>query len=224
MTGKARTGKARTGTAMTGRPEPTGWVVFDLDGVFRQWNDDHLDNVEREHGLEPRTILSVAFSSDLGPAATTGQMTYRQWMDEIRLRVTSRFGPEVSSALDRWEENVGFVDWDMIGLLRRVRQSAPVALLSNGTTRLRRDLHVLGITEEFDRIFNTAEIGVAKPDPLVFEIVCSSLAEDPRNCVFVDDLLDNVAGAASIGMTAHQHCELASTQSFFAEMGLHQDP
>lgn len=201
------------------------WVVFDLDGVFRQWNDDQLDAVERDHGIEPRTILSVAFSEDLGPAATTGQLTYRQWMDEIRRRVITRFGHEVSSALDRWEENVGLVDWEMIDLLRRVRRHAPVALLSNGTTRLRRDLHVLGLTEEFDRIFNTAEIGVAKPDPLVFEIVCAALEAEPRNCVFVDDLLDNVSGARSIGMTAHQHSQLGSTESFFSdllrEFGLH---
>ena len=196
------------------------WIVFDLDGVFRQWNDPDLDEVESSFGLEPRTILSIAFSDDLGPAAITGQLTYRAWMDRIRAEVIRTHGEEASPALDVWEYNVGVVDWEMIEMLRQVREQIPVALLSNGTTRLRRDLHVLGIAEEFDTVFNTAELGIAKPDPAVFRLVCSSLGTETHLCAFVDDLEQNVLGAESVGMTAHRHVDQKSTESFLREMGL----
>ena len=95
---------------------------------------------------------------------------------------------------------MGVVDPEAVELLRAVRSQVTVALLSNGTTRLRRDLHVLGIDAEFDQIFNTAEIGVAKPATEVFEIVCDGLGVAATATAFVDDLHENVEGARRAGL------------------------
>lgn len=194
-------------------------VVFDLDGVIRQWNDDQLDEVESAFGLEPRTIIRVAFSSELGPAVITGRLTHPEWMAEVRARVIAAHGDDVSGAIDEWELNVGRVDTDMLQLLRDTRSRTTVALLSNGTTRLRRDLHVLDLLDEFDAVFNTAELGIAKPDPDVFRLVCVSLGVDPPGALFVDDLLENVQGARTAGLRAHQHVDRSSTAAFLAEHG-----
>jgi putative hydrolase of the HAD superfamily len=195
-------------------------VIFDLDGVFRQWNDEELDQVEEAFGLEPRTIITVAFSPELGPAAVTGRLTFPQWMAAIRERVIGEHGPDVAGAIDEWEANVGRVDTDMLQLLRQVRDRTTVALLSNGTTRLRRDLHVLDLLDEFDHVFNTAELGVAKPDPDVFRLVCSALGVDPAGALFVDDLPENVDGARTAGLRAHVHVERSSTAEFLARHGV----
>jgi len=202
------------------RPEPPAAVIFDLDGVFRQWNDERLDEVERSFGLEPKTILNVAFSAELGRPAMTGALTYREWMDEIRIRVTAEHGDGCVGALDLWEANVGLVDDDMVDLLRSVRSSTTVALLSNGTTRLRRDLHVLDLLDEFDVIFNTAEIGYAKPDPEIFLHVLDALEVTPIQAVFIDDLADNVDGAEQVGITAHRHVHREGTATFLRSRGL----
>jgi putative hydrolase of the HAD superfamily len=37
-------------------------VVFDLDGVVRHFDRDHLAEVERAHGLAPGELIQVAFS------------------------------------------------------------------------------------------------------------------------------------------------------------------
>jgi putative hydrolase of the HAD superfamily len=195
-------------------------VVFDLDGVIRHWNDDEIDDVETAFGLAPRTILSVAFSPDLGPAAVTGLLTYRQWMDAIRARVIGEHGEAASGALDEWEANVGRVDTEMLALLRSVRSRTTVALLSNGTTRLRRDLHVLDLLDEFDEVFNTAELGIAKPDPEVFHLVCGRLGVDPADALFVDDLAENVEGATEAGLRAHRHVDRTGTADFLRSHGL----
>jgi putative hydrolase of the HAD superfamily len=199
---------------------PPAAVIFDLDGVIRHWNDDQLDEVEAAFGLPARTILDVAFSPDLGPAAVTGRLTYREWMDAIRERVLAAHGDGVSGALDEWEANVGLVDTDMVQVLRAVRPQATVALLSNGTTRLRRDLHVLDLLDELDVVFNTAELGIAKPDPAVFRLVCAQLDVDPAEAVFVDDLAENVDGARAAGLRGHQHVDPTGTATFLRDVGL----
>ncbi len=195
-------------------------VIFDLDGVFRQWNDDQLDEVEEAFGLPARTIITVAFSPELGQAAVTGKLTFPQWMAEVRSRIIGEHGAGVAGAIDEWEANVGLVDTDMLDLLRRVRERTTVALLSNGTTRLRRDLHVLDLLDEFDHVFNTAEIGIAKPDPEVFRVVCSTLGSNVGEALFVDDLLENVNGARAAGLRAHHHLDKDSTASFLSTHGV----
>jgi putative hydrolase of the HAD superfamily len=85
---------------------------------------------------------------------------------------------------------------------------------------LRRDLHALDLIDEFDVIFNTAEIGIAKPDPAVFHHVLGELEVSVDEAVFIDDLLENVEGARAAGLRAHQHTDRDSTVAFLLEHGV----
>lgn len=199
-------------------------VIFDLDGVVRDWNDDEMTEVETAFGIEPGAILATGFSSDLGPAVTTGAITYREWMDAVRARIVARYGAGTVGALDAWEANVGRVNAEMLHVVRAVRTHCPAALLSNGTSRLRRDLHALDLYDEFDVIFNSAELGVAKPDPEVFGMVLTGLGMDASRAVFIDDLPENVAGAAAAGLRAHRHLDAAGTVEFLRAQGLPLGP
>ena len=118
------------------RPVPTT-VVFDLDGVLRHWNDDLLDEVEASFGLPPRTIMGVAFGSDLGRLAITGVLPYREWMDAIRERVVARHSDDCLGALDEWEANVRPADTETHGPPRRVPQHGTAAPLPTDPTPLR---------------------------------------------------------------------------------------
>lgn len=199
-------------------------VIFDLDGVIRDWNDDEMADVETAFGIEPGAILSTGFDSELGPAVVTGALSYREWMDAVRERIVDAYGSGVVGALDAWEANVGHVDTEMLEVLRAVRRHCPAALLSNGTTRLRRDLHALDLYDEFDVIFNTAEMGIAKPDPGVFRLVLDGLGLAASAAVFIDDLPENVAGAGVAGVRAHLHVDAAGTVEFLRAQGLPIDP
>ena len=41
---------------------------------------------------------------------------------------------------------------------------------------------------------------MAKPDPAIYRLAAERLGVKPEECVFVDDLLENVEAAESIGM------------------------
>jgi putative hydrolase of the HAD superfamily len=93
----------------------------------------------------------------------------------------------------------GEVNDAVLAVVREVRRRAPVGLLTNGTSRLHRDLATLGIVEEFDVIFNSADLGVAKPDVAVFETVSSRLGLVPPRVFFADDSPAHVDGARRAG-------------------------
>ena len=54
----------------------------------------------------------------------------------------------------------------------------------------------------FDAVLEAARLGVLKPDPAAFTAAAAALGEDPRRCLFVDDLAANLDGARAVGMAA----------------------
>jgi len=58
---------------------------------------------------------------------------------------------------------------------------------------------ILGL---FDVVIESSKVGVRKPDPRIYEMMCERLAIDPGSCVYLDDLGINCKPAAALGMTA----------------------
>ena len=70
---------------------------------------------------------------------------------------------------------------------------------------LRRDAEELGIAERMDAIVFSTDVGARKPAPEIFLHALGELGVDPLEAVFVGDrLVDDVQGAAALGMTTVQ--------------------
>jgi putative hydrolase of the HAD superfamily len=57
----------------------------------------------------------------------------------------------------------------------------------------------------FDETIISGEVGLHKPEPEIYLLACKRLDTEPAECVFVDDLRENCAGAEAVGMTALLH-------------------
>ncbi len=163
-------------------------VLFDLDGVVRRFPGS----------AGWPEVPPVAFAPGLLDEAVTGRITDEEW----RAEVLRRLGKESAAAVAAWSESCGEVNDAVLQLAREVRARTPVGLLTNGTTRLGADLARLGIGDEFDVIFNSADLGVAKPDPGVYELVCARLDVPPHSVFFVDDSPGHVDTAREVGLRA----------------------
>jgi putative hydrolase of the HAD superfamily len=65
--------------------------------------------------------------------------------------------------------------------------------------------------EIFDATVISGEVGLHKPQPEIYLLVCERLGVDPSEAVFVDDLRENCAGAEAVGMTAVLHRDPEAT-------------
>jgi putative hydrolase of the HAD superfamily len=164
-------------------------VLFDFDGVVRrfprnaEWHDE---------------VAAVAFDPGLLDQAVTGKITDEEW----RAEVLRRLGQSAAAAVAAWSASFGEVNDAVLQLVREARARRRVGLLTNGTTRLTTDLERLGIADEFDVIFNSCELGVAKPDLAVYQIVCERLGAEPSSVFFVDDSPGHVDAAREAGLRA----------------------
>jgi putative hydrolase of the HAD superfamily len=77
-----------------------------------------------------------------------------------------------------------------------------LGLLTNGVSETHRDkIALLQITEFFDAIFLADEVGMIKPDPLLFAHACRKLESSPSHSAMVGDRYDrDIAGAMEAGL------------------------
>jgi len=56
------------------------------------------------------------------------------------------------------------------------------------------------LAELFDTIVESARVGLRKPDPRIYELVCRELGVTPDRAVFLDDIGTNLKAARALGM------------------------
>ena len=100
-------------------------------------------------------------------------------------------------------------DQPMLEAVGRARDAGvPTGLISNSWVM---DHYTDEIRSLFDEVVISAEVGLHKPQPEIYLLAAERLAVRPEDCVFVDDLRENCAGAEAVGMTAVLHRESAET-------------
>ena len=97
----------------------------------------------------------------------------------------------------------------MVGAVRAARAAGKrTGLISNSWG--------LGIYDRapidlFDETVISGDVGLHKPQPEIYLLACERLGVEPRDCAFVDDLRENVAGAEAVGMAALLHRDSVET-------------
>ena len=90
---------------------------------------------------------------------------------------------------------------DSIPTLRELRaRGLRTAIVSNCDHSTRPIVDELGLEREADAIVLSVEVGVAKPDPGIYQVALDALAARPEEAVFVDDQAAYCEGAEAIGI------------------------
>jgi putative hydrolase of the HAD superfamily len=207
------------GTEPTGEGEAEA-LVIDLDGVIRRWDEGSLAESEAQLGLPAGAIGRAAFDPVRFDPAMRGELTFEAWCAALGEAVAEAHGvsgDDVAKAFadTRWE-----VDPEVLDLVDRVRERAPVALLSNASDRLVEDLRRAGIAERFDTVVSSADIGAVKPDAAAYAAAAGRLGVPIDRCLMVDDLADNVEGARAVGMRAVRFTDPGALAEALAAAGL----
>jgi putative hydrolase of the HAD superfamily len=176
-------------------------VLCDVDGVVRHWPS--MAEIEAAHGLPAGVLAATAFAAERLIPAITGFATDAEWRAGVTAALARDHGISAAEgAVADWSALLPPVDAEVVDLLRRTRETMPVALVSNATTRLEVDLKNQGIEDIADFVVNTSHLSFAKPDLRVFHAAARTVGVDPTHCLFIDDTPGHVAAARTLGMPA----------------------
>ncbi len=91
----------------------------------------------------------------------------------------------------------------VVAAVRNLRGQYRVALLTNafpGHADSLRRRHGFDPRTEFDLYVNSAEVGLAKPDPAIYQLTLDRLDVRPEQAIFIDDHVRNTDAARMLGI------------------------
>src|SRR5437763_16679363 len=143
-------------------------------------------------------------------ALERGELTAAEFERDLALRLRTRSGDPVAADGLLLRMFAGFRHAQpMVEVVRRAKAGGlRTALLSNSWGL---DYDRAGWDELFDAVVISGEVGLRKPEPEIYRRTAAALGVEPSQCVFVDDLPGNVAGAVAVGMVGVRHRTVEET-------------
>ncbi|MBF4635772.1 HAD hydrolase-like protein [Agreia pratensis] len=190
-------------------------VLFDLDGVIRHFDSRYVSDIEANYDLKPGTLNGIAFAKPLIEQVTTGRISRSEWV-----RCLGELARNTAAA-EEWGRQPAHVDEAVLELSDEIRRlGIMTAVLTNGTDTIPAELAELDITHRFDAIFNSAEIGFAKPDVRAFTHVLDTLEVAAEDAFFTDDSASKIVGAESLSMRTHLFENIAGLRKVLSAEGV----
>ena len=187
-------------------------VIWDFGGVITSSPFEAFNRFERERGLPHNFVRTVN-------AANPDDNAWARFeRSEIDADIFDTLFAEEAYALGqavRGAEILALLSGDvrpgMVAALKACKTQFRVGCITNnvhtgkgagmaGTSQ--KAAQVAEIMSLFDAVIESSKVGVRKPDPRIYQMMCETLGVHPSACVYLDDLGINCKPAAGLGMQA----------------------
>lgn len=179
-------------------------IIWDMGGVILRTADrTGRQKWETRLGLPAGELDRLVFESRPSQLASLGRGPVEHvWAHAVE---TLKLAPELAGQLEQDFWSGDQVDQPLVEYIRQLRPAYRTALLSNAWPTVR---HMIEqewrFAEAFDVVILSAEVGLVKPDPAIYQLALDQLGVAAEAAVFLDDFRENVDGARQVGLQAIQ--------------------
>ncbi|MCH9630798.1 MAG: Alpha-D-glucose 1-phosphate phosphatase YihX [Chlamydiia bacterium] len=164
-------------------------------------------------------LKDVIISNHLWTRYETGNIDKNALLEELEKLIEKPLNKEkfLHAASDIFFENKKMVD-----LLRRLHKMPFEIFLISNTC----DIHFDHIKKKFPifNLFNglilSFEVSMRKPSIDIFSYALAKTASKPEECLFIDDLIEHVDAASSLGIKTHLFKNIESLKEDMQKMGI----
>jgi putative hydrolase of the HAD superfamily len=177
-------------------------IFWDLGGVIvRTFDRSGREHWEEQLGLPTYGLEKLVFRGEMGVKASIGEAEDEdiwRWVAE-QLGLDEQQRDQLMRDFFRGDR----VDEQLVDQIRAQKTDYKTGLISNAWPSLRPAMeNEWHIADAFHDLVISAEVGLAKPDPRIYQLALERLAVRPDQAVFIDDFIENVEGAQAVGMYA----------------------
>ncbi len=111
---------------------------------------------------------------------------------------------------------------DMLNFIaQELKPRYKIGLLSNASKDVFGTIFNSGQQQMFDAAVSSFHVGLTKPDPAMFQLICNRLGVRPDECIMVDDQERHIDSAKSMGMVTVLFKTVSQTEmAIRKELGL----
>lgn len=179
-------------------------VVFDIGGVVQDSPLHAIARYERDHGLPAHAInRAVVASGETGAWSRLerGELTLGAWCAPFESDCRT-LGVAVDAArLMTYIAQAGRARPQMLRAIARLRERGlRVGALTNNWATDDPSPPPHSLREHFDAFVESRAVGMRKPDPRMYRLICRELGVEPPQAAFLDDIGANLKSARALGM------------------------
>jgi len=186
-------------------------VIWDFGGVLTSSPFEAFNAYEAEKGLPKDFIRSV--NARNGDTNAWAQLERSEidgdTFDRLFAEESTALGHEVAGN-DVLALLAGRIRPAVVDALKLCKAQVKVGCITNNApvgkgAGMSRDEKSASAVREilglFDHVIESSKVGLRKPDPRIYALMCEALDVDPSACVYIDDLGINLKPARAMGMT-----------------------
>lgn len=193
---------------MNGSPRTVRAVWSDFGGVLTPPIAETFTAFCGRVGVSAQALLDgmVAVADELGmplmAPLDTATLTEAEWGRRVAEHVEAATGirHDFARFSTEWFRDRP-TNAEMVDVLRQLRaRGYAVGMLTNNVKEWEPHWRaMLPVEDVFDAVLNSCDIGVRKPDPAMYELAERRFGLAPQECLLIDDLPENTAGARARG-------------------------
>ena len=165
------------------------------------WLEDQTSRkiLAEKHGLTPEGLYALVFGSESAALATLGKIDEeRHWLNVAEKLNLDKDGL-TQFRKEFWAPDQ--IDQDLVKFIESLKANYKTGLLSNAWSGARKVLKIFIIASTFFNIqLSPAEVGIAKPDPAIYQKMLGLMGVEPTQAIFVDDVQANIDAANQLGI------------------------
>lgn len=188
-------------------------VIFDFGGVVTSSPFEAFNRMERERGLPHDFVRRVNAANPDGNAWALFERAEIDaagfdalFAEEARALGHELRGGDVLALLagDIRPRMVHAIDWlkQQGYRLGCITNNVPAGEGAGMARTAEKAAAVSAVLARFDHVIESSKVGIRKPDPRIYRMMCDHLGRPPAQCVYLDDLGINCKPAAALGMVA----------------------
>jgi 2-haloacid dehalogenase len=195
-------------------------IVYDLGGVLIDWNPRHLYRKLFEDEAAMEWFLAEVCHAAWNEEQDRGR-SFAAGVEEAAAR-HPEYRPLIAAYFERWAEMLAGEMDGAVAILAELRDAGyELHALTNWSAEtfpFARER--FAFLDWFQTILVSADVGLIKPDPAIFQRLLGRIGRTPAECLYIDDNARNVAAAAALGFDAIAFLSAAQLRDALRRRGL----
>ncbi|CTM27030.1 hydrolase [Streptococcus pneumoniae] len=181
-------------------------IIFDLGNVLIEWNKEKILSKICKNDLEYNLFNKFVFQSNLWIDLDNGKISLEFLENQLIDEMGHQYQDQIHELVWNWFNYVDLYD-EVYELIKQLKKkNFQIYVLSNTSSifHILLDSVLSKVSSVLDGYVISCEVKMMKPQKEIYLSLVNKYQLDIKDCIFLDDLEENVEAARTLGIKAFQ--------------------
>ncbi|VPJ73024.1 hydrolase [Streptococcus pneumoniae] len=181
-------------------------IIFDLGNVLIEWNKKKILSKICKNDLEYNLFNKFVFQSNLWIDLDNGKISLEFLENQLIDEMGHQYQDQIHELVWNWFNYVDLYD-EVYELIKQLKKkNFQIYVLSNTSSifHILLDSVLSKVSSVLDGYVISCEVKMMKPQKEIYLSLVNKYQLDIKDCIFLDDLEENVEAARTLGIKAFQ--------------------